>query len=113
MRSGAELACHATPCAHAVASAHRPMGTIRPDFSASGMNRPGGTTPSSGCCHRASASTPTMRSALQIDLGLVLEKQLVALERASQLILQRNLLAFERGHQRRVGLQIVFPLSLA
>ena len=51
-------------------------------------------------------------SALQIDLRLVLQKELVVLDRPSQLILQRNLLAFERGHLRCVGLQIVFSFVL-
>ena len=39
----------------------RPIGTIRPDFSAIGMNSPGETTPRSGWIHRTRASTPVTR----------------------------------------------------
>ena len=49
---------------------------------------------------------------LQIDLRLVLQEQLVAFERASQLIFQRDALALERGHERRVRLQIVLAAVL-
>ena len=45
------------------------IGTIRPDSSASGMNWPGATMPSSGCCQRSSASKPPRRPSAALTLG--------------------------------------------
>ncbi len=52
--------CHATFCAHARRSTHRPIGTIKPVSSASGMNSTGGTTPKIGLSQRSSASAPAI-----------------------------------------------------
>ena len=46
--------------AQACPIAHLPIGTISPEYSASGMNSSGETQPRVGCNHRISASTPTM-----------------------------------------------------
>jgi len=53
--------CHSPAAAHAVLSTQSPMGPISPVSSAMGMNRPGLTEPCTGCSHRSSASTPTIR----------------------------------------------------
>ena len=87
MRSGAALACHATPCAHAVASAHRRWARSGPIFG-KWMNRPEGPRPARDAAPASARADDA--PAPQIDLRLVLEEQLVALERASKLILQRN-----------------------
>jgi hypothetical protein len=52
--------CHAMFCAHASFSTQRPIGTISPVSSASGMNCIGDTMPKSGCIQRSSASTPVI-----------------------------------------------------
>jgi hypothetical protein len=47
---------------HAARSAHSPMGTIRPESSASGMNLSGGIIPRSPRRQRSKASAPISRS---------------------------------------------------
>ena len=49
------------------------------------MNSAGDTRPRSGCCQRSSASAPQDRAAREVDLRLVVQLELVALERAAQL----------------------------
>ena len=50
--------------AHAVCSTHNPIGTIRPVFSASGINCSGRIKPRSGCIQRSNASAPMARRSL-------------------------------------------------
>ena len=72
-------------CAQAVRSTQSPIGTIRPVSSASGMNCAGRhRAAASGWFQRSSASTPVMRPLAQVDLGLVVQHELVALQRAAQ-----------------------------
>jgi hypothetical protein len=52
--------CQAAFCAQACFKTQRPIGTISPVSSASGMNCIGGSTPRSGCVQRNSASTPVI-----------------------------------------------------
>ena len=65
----------------------RRAATIRPVSSATGMNSPGASRPRSGCCQRTSASTPTIAAGREVDDRLVVQPQLVVLERAAQLVL--------------------------
>ena len=77
-------------CAQACFSTQRPIGTISPVSSASGMNCIGGSTPSSGWVQRSSASTPVICPRRHIHLGLVVQRELVAIERVAQRGLQRQ-----------------------
>ena len=77
-------ACHPPTCAHTVSSTQSPIGTISPVLSAIGMNSDGGTSPRSGCRHRMSASTPDDARRREVVDRLVLEEQLVVLDRVAQ-----------------------------
>ena len=70
---------------HAFSRITRPMATISSDSSARAMKSTGRTRPRDGCCQRASASKPTTRSDPQVQDRLVVDRQLVALERGPQL----------------------------
>ncbi len=67
--AGRPQACHDFASAQACASAHLPMGSIRPVSSAIGMNRAGEIMPSAGWRQRISASTPTMRRVCRFIFG--------------------------------------------
>ena len=74
--------CQAAACAHRLRAApSRRCATMKPLSSATGMNSPGATSPSSGSRQRSSASAPTTRAAVQVDLRLVVQPELAALER--------------------------------
>ncbi len=91
MTSGAPpgpAARQARACRQAVSRTQRPIGTISPVSSASGMNASGGTSPRVGCCQRTSASNPTIGVGREVDERLVVEPQLVALERPPQVVLE-------------------------
>ena len=49
--------------------------------------------PRTGCCQRTSASKPTISPVSQVDRGLVVQRQLVALQRAAQVGLELEPLA--------------------
>ena len=83
-------------CRQASRSTNRPMGTIRPVCSASGMKSSGGTSPRSGCCQRTSASTPASRPVAELHGRLVVDGELAALDRPGELGLQLEL-ADDRG----------------
>ena len=53
-------------------------------------NSSGGTRPRSGWCQRSSASNPIVRSSLEIDQRLVVQLELVALDRMAQVALDRH-----------------------
>ena len=55
-------------------SAYRVTSWMRPDCSASGMKTVGGSTPRVGCTQRMSASSPTVRPVVQLDLRLVVHR---------------------------------------
>ena len=55
--------------AQASRSTHSPIGRIRPDSSASGMNTAGEISPSSCEFQRSSASTPVMRPSIRLRRG--------------------------------------------
>jgi hypothetical protein len=61
--------CQTMFCAQASLSTQRPIGTIKPVSSASGMNCPGDTVPSSGWIQRSSASTPVIWPLAMSTLG--------------------------------------------
>ena len=63
---------------------HAPMATISPDSSAIGMKSAGGISPRCGCCQRTRLSTPQRPSG--IDARLVVQHQLVALDRVAQVV---------------------------
>ena len=94
------VSSQARACRQAVSSTQRPIGMIRPVSSASGMNDSGGTRPRVGCCQRTSASSPTIRLGREVDDRLVVEPQLVALERAAEVVLELDPLHRRRAHRR-------------
>ena len=58
---------------------------MRPVYSATGMNSSGGTSPRSGSSQRTSASTPATRAGvLEVEHRLVVQDELLALDRAAQ-----------------------------
>ena len=65
-------------------STQRPIGTIRPISSASGMNSSGPTRPRSGWRQRSSASTPGDGAVVEADDRLVVQLELVGGDRALQ-----------------------------
>ena len=69
---------------------HDPAGEclIMPVCSAKGMNSPGGTMPRSGCSQRTSASTPISWTPAQVQLGLVVQQELVPRDRPAQVAQQ-------------------------
>ena len=106
-----ELALQLAPrSAHASRSTQRPIGTISPVSSASGMNSSGCTIPRSGWIHRIRASTPVIRPDLELDHGLVVQDELLVLERALQVGLQ--LQAPQRGVVHRGLEDLVATLAL-
>ena len=60
---------HRRAWAQASRSTQSPISTIRPLFSASGMNSSGGTKPRVGCDQRSSASTASTRRSLSARRG--------------------------------------------
>ena len=62
-------ATHCAICAQARSSTHTPRPTIRPDFSARGMNSSGCINPRTGCCQRTSASAPSTWPSGAANLG--------------------------------------------
>jgi len=57
-------------CREAVCSTQRSMLTISPVSCASPMNFDGGTSPSRGCCQRASASTARTLPVITSTIGM-------------------------------------------
>ena len=68
-RSAGVPACQATDWAQAWRRTQRPIGTIRPLLSASGMNTSGEISPLTGWCQRRSASTPAMALVARLMIG--------------------------------------------
>ena len=56
-RESGRIACQRAACAQAASSTQRPIGSIRPDSSATVMNSAGSSSPRVGCSQRSSAST--------------------------------------------------------
>ena len=63
------------------------MGRISPDSSAMGMNCPGGIVPSVGWFQREQRFSPGDGSRLQINFGLVVQRQFVPFQGAPQILL--------------------------
>ena len=99
-------------CRHAAWITQRPIGTIRPRSSASGMNSIGGTRPRVGCCQRSSASMLDHAAAGDVDLGLEVEQQLAARQRELQRRLELELARRELGQLGGVELDVVLALLL-
>ena len=79
--AGRASRCHSRAWRHASRRIRRPIGAIRPVSSASGMKSPGSTSPRRGWNQRASASTATTRPVVEADDRLVVDADLVALDR--------------------------------
>ena len=94
-------------CAHAVRSTQRPIGTMSPVSSASGMNWSGATMPRSGWFQRSSASTPTMRPVPMSTRRLVVQHELAAAERLAQRRFEREPLERMAVLLRRIELEVV------
>src|SRR5205814_1684711 len=87
MRAGARSpysSSHAAACRHAVSMTQAPSGTISPVRSATGMKSAGDTKPRSGWFQRTSASTPVMSPSGSATIGLVHQRELVAVQRLAQ-----------------------------
>ena len=84
-------------------SSHRPIGMIAPVSSASGMNCVRREQPALGCCQRISASSPVIVARREIDDRLVVDHELVAVERLLQIALELEPLEICGSHpaQRR------------
>ena len=63
----------------------RPMSRMSPVSSARSMNSAAASSPASGCCQRTSASAPDDRARRRLDLGLVVDDELVVLDGLAQL----------------------------
>ena len=59
---------------------------VRPRCSISARKTSGNSSPRSGCCQRTSASTPTTSPRRGVALGLVVQDELAALERAVEVL---------------------------
>ena len=77
---------------------------ISPVVSASGMKTSGRSRPWTGCCQRASASTPTISARASVGLRLEVHLDLVAVERPLQLRGEREPVAGVRVALGRVEL---------
>ena len=60
---------HSWACRQAFSRITRPIATISSDSSARAMKSTGRTRPRAGCCHRASASKPTIRVVRRSRIG--------------------------------------------
>ena len=78
----------------------RPSGTMSPVSSASGMNSIGGTSPRSGWRQRTSASKPTIRLGRELDDRLVVELELLLLDRRPELRLHLEAAPRPDPHRR-------------
>ena len=85
-------------CRSALASTDAVSCSMRPVDSASGMNTSGGAGRSVGCVQRTSASTLVTDVEREVELGLVVQLELVALEREVQVA--RAGRAGRRGRRR-------------
>ena len=86
-RSSGRCSCHSRIWRQAVSWTQRPIGSIRPLSSATGMNSPGSSWPRFGWFQRTSASSAGDLAAGEGDHRLVVEGQLVALDPLAQLAL--------------------------
>jgi hypothetical protein len=66
---GKPAATHAWACLHASRTTQAPIGTIRPESSATGINCAGGTDPRVGCVQRSSASAPVIARVVRLIFG--------------------------------------------
>ena len=99
-------------CLHASRRTQWPIGEIRPQSSAMGMNFAGGMSPRSGWRQRISASTPTISSGLEIDFRLVVQHELPSFEGAAQAAFEEMPLDGTDVHVLGEELVIVPPLVL-
>ena len=100
-------------CVQAVRSTHSPIGSISPLLSASGMKSAGEIMPRSGWCQRISASAADQRALPDVDLRLVVERELVAVERLAQHDLELHALeAGAAAHLGRVELELAAAVVL-
>ena len=61
--------CQPATSRHAVVSTQSPSAPISPESSATGMNSTGSSSPRSGCCQRASASTAATLPSASSTIG--------------------------------------------
>ena len=101
--AGRVPAPHSTAWRQASVSTQRPSGTIRPVASAMRMKSSGETMPRVGCCQRTSASKPMISPVGQVDGGLVVQGQLVAVQGEAQVGLELEALDQAGEHLRVVG----------
>ena len=104
--------CHSATCRQASRITQCVSGTIRPVSSATGMNSAGGVIVPSGRFQRTSASKPHALARLQLDDRLVVDAELLALERAPELRFEREPLDRRRMHRRIERLVLAAALRL-
>ena len=110
--SGRPASTQARACLHASRSTQLPIGRIRPQSSATGMNCAGETGPRVGCVQRSSASAPVIAPVLQIDLRLVVQREFLPLQGAPQALLDRLPLHGADVHRRLEELIALAPVLL-
>ena len=65
----ARSACQRAACVQAVSSTQRPIGSIMPVSSATGMKSAGAGVPRAGCSQRSSASTEAIEESRSETIG--------------------------------------------
>ena len=104
--------CQATACSQASRSTRRPMSTIIPLSSAHGMNSAGASRPRVGCSQRTSASTPVIVAAREVDHRLVVDDELVVLERVLEVHEQLEAVVRRVDHLRHERHRLALALRL-
>ena len=102
--------CHAMFCAQASIRTQRPIGTIRPVSSASGMNWAGGKHAVFGMGPAQQRLDAGDLAGRQIHLRLIVQRELLALQRMAQAVFQRQ--AFDRLHLRFLGEEAEIVLAV-
>ena len=103
--------CHALFCAQAVRSTHLPIGAIRPISSAIGMKRVGGTISCSDTLPANQRFGTDDTPCAHVDARLIVQLELLTLERAAQLVLQLESLRDQRVQLGGEELEVVATLS--
>ena len=87
--TGSPSACHAFICAQASRIVHCPICSMNPDSSASGMNRVGRNRGrASGAASAAAPPRPRIVPGAQVDLRLVVQLELAALDGEAQVAVE-------------------------
>ena len=109
---GRPASTQARACWHASRSTQALIGKIRPQASAMGMNCAGGTEPAVGMSPAKQGFRPGDLSRSQIDLRLIVQRELLPFQSASQAFLDRLPLHGAHVHRGREKLIALAPMFL-